>query len=952
MRPILLCFLLSIAPDLGWAQDAGVPEVQDAGIDAGEGLPGSGDRVKEMSNEAILRIARTYNAEGRTLLAKGDPAGALAAFKYAFELSGQRDAEAANNAGFAWFRLNDREQARQWYEKSIALDARRGLAWQNLAELYTGPEAQAEDLEKAATYLARAREFQGNKPFLVRLQARVAAQQGRFTEALRQYLAIQPQTDALRLEVGDFLTKYARDEEAIEWFAQITEPEIKTQAEERIRALRLARVAAEFELSLSIEGVPAQARQYFQLAETLARRHAAGWLFDEDEAVRLLEEALLLAPLYAEANVLLGDLLAGRDAPRAELAWLRALAVNGRNVDVLVRVADLHQRAGRATAAVSFLGRAVEVAPERNDLRLRLARAWRAAGNVQRALAHLETYLAEGPGGVEAREARALKRSLEAVVPSAPPEPVGPEPTPAEAVAVSRATRFISEDLLKEALNELVELPEPARGPRAHSLMAYIMRRLGRVEDAIAAYQASLADERDQPAVLLALGELLLDGGQADAARALLEEAELGGAVEASLAVARMDALPSESLPGIVHDFQHLRSLRRARERLEDYVDHPEAAYRSDAATLLRDVRGRVQGVYAVGGLLACVLLGGLGLVARRRWGGKDLEALITRAPEAGPEVQRVLSAIRHEVLKHNTMVLTGLVEAITDDDADSAAKAAWARRSLLGDPAGGDLRDAAGERLKDYADELTRIGRSHGMRLDLGRRDTAISALLQGFSLLQKAAPALDRYARLSRGGRRRLQRRLEHATRLLNVEGYEAVRALLDRLRVLRIDRALLEGVFHRTRREPAFSGVKFAPLTLDDTALPCGVAMPRHAFEDVVANLIRNAIQASTRQNLKDSVYIGLATATDVDPITGLAWLTLRVRDRVVQGLAVEVLRGRMVEEGLGLTAELVSRYEGALDVEADTAPWTKAVVVRLPRVEDEEPREASDDRNERP
>jgi signal transduction histidine kinase len=176
--------------------------------------------------------------------------------------------------------------------------------------------------------------------------------------------------------------------------------------------------------------------------------------------------------------------------------------------------------------------------------------------------------------------------------------------------------------------------------------------------------------------------------------------------------------------------------------------------------------------------------------------------------------------------------------------------------------------------------------------------------------------------------------------------------VRALLDRLRVLRIDRALLEGVFHRTRREPAFSGVKFAPLTLDDTALPCGVAMPRHAFEDVVANLIRNAIQASTRQNLKDSVYIGLATATDVDPITGLAWLTLRVRDRVVQGLAVEVLRGRMVEEGLGLTAELVSRYEGALDVEADTAPWTKAVVVRLPRVEDEEPREASDDRNERP
>jgi len=942
-RAICLILLGFLAHPAQAQQDGGPPPVvADAGVDAGEGLPGSGDRVKEMSTEAVRRLARTYNAEGRTLLSKGDPAGALAAFKQAFELSGQRDAEAANNAGFAWSRLNDRERAREWYEKSLALDPRRGIAWQNLAELYAGPEAPAEDLEKAAAYLERAREFLGTKPFLVRLLARVAARQGRFSEALRQYLSIQPQNDALLLEIGKFLADYAHEEEAMDTYARVKDPALMPEAEANIRRLRLARAAAEFELSLHTEGIAPEARQYLQLAASLARLPGlvAG---DRGEAVRLVEEALALAPLYADANILLGDLLAQSDPRRAELAWLRALVVNGRNVDVLVRVAGLHLGEGRANAAVSFLSRAVEVAPERNDLRLRLARAWRAAGNPRRALAHLETYLAEAPEGVEAQEARALKAALEQAVPLGPAEPLEPLASPAELQALHQATRFIGEGRLAEGLAELAALPEEARGPAVHNLLAFAMRRLGRNDEAITWYQASLADDRDQPTVLYALGSLLLERHQADAARVLFEEAEFAGSLDAGLALGRLDAAPAESWPGIVHDFSHLGALARAQRRLEAYVDAPEASYRSDAATLLREVRGRVQAVWFTGAVAAAGLLLAIGLLIRRRWGGSDLETLVTRAPEAGPEVQRVLSAIRHEVLKHNTMVLTGLVEAIAADEpgGDGAEKAAWARQSLLGPAAGGDRRDSAGHRLEDYVEELSRIGRTHGLRLNLSRRDAAISALLKGFQQLEQAAPALDHYARLGRGGRRRLQRRLERATRLLNVEGYEAVRALLDQLRILHIDAALLEGVLQRTRREPAFAGVAFASVRLEDAdALPCAVAMPRHAFEDVVANLIRNAIQATLRAPGRPRVHIGLATATEVDPITGLAWLALRVRDQAPQALSVDVLRGRFVEEGLGLTAELVSRYDGALDVMAEVAPWTKAVVVRLPRVENEE------------
>ena len=54
---------------------------------------------------------------------------------------------------------------------------------------------------------------------------------------------------------------------------------------------------------------------------------------------------------------------------------------------------------------------------------------------------------------------------------------------------------------------------------------------------------------------------------------------------------------------------------------------------------------------------------------------------------------------------------------------------------------------------------------------------------------------------------------------------------------------------------------------------------------------------------------------------------------------------MLRGRYIEEGLGLTADLVSQHEGTLDVRREAAPWSKAVVLKLPRadVDDDDPDE---------
>ena len=69
-----------------------------------------------------------------------------------------------------------------------------------------------------------------------------------------------------------------------------------------------------------------------------------------------------------------------------------------------------------------------------------------------------------------------------------------------------------------------------------------------------------------------------------------------------------------------------------------------------------------------------------------------------------------------------------------------------------------------------------------------------------------------------------------------------------------------------------------------------------------------------------------------------ITGLSSLVLRVMDRSPEPLSNEMLRGRYVERGMGITVDLLSRYDGAISVESASG-WSKAVVLRFFTVEDE-------------
>ena len=116
--------------------------------------------------------------------------------------------------------------------------------------------------------------------------------------------------------------------------------------------------------------------------------------------------------------------------------------------------------------------------------------------------------------------------------------------------------------------------------------------------------------------------------------------------------------------------------------------------------------------------------------------------------------------------------------------------------------------------------------------------------------------------------------------------------------------------------------------------DSALPCTLGMPEHAFADVLTNLLRNALMATLAAEPDRMAQIGLRVRVEIDEPTGLECIAFLVCDHAAPALPRAALHRGYIEAGLGLTADLVARYEGSLDVVLDEPGYRKAVVLRLP------------------
>ncbi|MDH5674749.1 MAG: tetratricopeptide repeat protein [Myxococcales bacterium] len=920
-------------PVLG--DEAGERDEGDEGNDAWGQDP---DALSGAVDEAVERVRKQARQQALQALDGADRKAAVAAFERAFSLDPE-DAELAGQLAALYAERGDLEAAQLHYRKALQLDPDGGLAQLALAQLLAREPTTAPALAEASALLQRARQLLGSTPPLLHAMARVAHAMGRFDEAESAYLELLRSHGVsveIHLELGDLYRELGRENEALAQYRALPEDAPAfVGAQRRIFALEAEREARRLGLRPGQSADPAALRQTLLRAQMLV---AGG---EARAAIALLRRSGERQPREAAIRRALGDaLLAAGEVIEAERAFLQAIVFSGGEADHLEHLADHYrqQPGGESLPDATLLyEQALRARPDRHQLHLKLAHTLRQSGDLPQAYRHVQRYISQPTGNLsEALELRALLESLlaQGEASKADPDPTDAEPqaTPGAGDganrAIARATTHLREGDTDRALAELGRLPASERNAAVLALQGRILQGTGRLSQAARAFEASLAQQPDQAEVLVQLSEVLLSDGATGRARQHLQKAESLGHAQASLKLVEL-ALPAESeLLGAALGLHRLASHLDARSRLARLrAQKPKPNVVSEVERLERRLQ-RVLVSLAVTALLLLAAFGGaLGLGYRLRYGGAGLAQLLDQRPEVGPELQRILSSVRHEVLKHNTLMLEGLAESLSSGEGTSDA-AGHLERALFA-PGG------AAERLDGYLDELQRLGRAHGLRLNLRRVDLAFAAITRGFHILASVRSQLLRSGRLSSRSRGRLRTRLSRASELINAQGRAHIEALLASIRAVEVGRSELEAIFERLCREPAFAGREVAELQwIEADALPVRVAMPRAHFEDALTNLLRNALQASLRAETAGPCQLALAVRIESDPVTALDELAFLVFDRAGEALASSDLNAGFVERGLGLTADLLGTYNGSLAVRPGEAGYTKAVALTIP------------------
>lgn len=861
--------------------------------------------------DALDPMARRLYVEGERLEREGELAAAVVRYRAVLD----RDPSwhhAVMDIGRVLEALDDPRGAEEIYQR-LPTDAD---AVEALGRLYL----QGERHDQAVRQFQRLQRLRPEWSGAVLLEAEATADPQEATELLRAYLAYP---DAgLGEPVTDAAVRICRSlwEDGQEEAAHALLDELLTRWPEAVEAEPLAELRAELELSAearalarasgrpltpALQGRLHAAREAFaagaldraaaELDAVLAAepRSAQAWaaragvheaLGEVTRAEHALAMAEVLDPGTAAYPARLGHLLTvgygGRFAREAADAYRRALLRPGASADLWFHRGRAEQRAGAPVAAAEAHRRYLELAPD----------------------------------GTYADRARAELTALtrpRAAPPEPPAAPARPDDVPEEAwhafhVGLVLRDRADGEaEHVEEALAQVRAAIDDAPGfVRAVNLEAALLADLGRPDEARARYQASLELDPDQPAVMVLLAELLRDGGDPEAAAALLGAAAEAGSADALFYLARghMDAW----------------RLFAARELLERYFVATTGGASYAAARALQDeVARRMRGAALLGVAVAAGSLGIPVVVGLRRRTGPGLSALLEEAPGAYRDVARIVSALRHEVLKHDTTVLPAVADAAEAGDADTVR---WAADKLYGP-------DGTVARFRAYVGELQLLGRVHGVRLNLRHRDPVLGPLIRAFNRLS----ALE--ADLRSGGGRRTPTQLRSLATELNDTGYRGLGALLRRVCVLPLDADLILDIWSRVRTEPAFRDRPDVDFHADVPEPAVLLRIFRREFDDIAANLLRNTLQVCLDTG---AGRMGVVVRTEEDDITGLERVAIRFRDDSPRRLSTAMIRGRYIGRGLGLAVDLVSRNRGSVHVAAEPG-WQKAVVVRLPSVE---------------
>lgn len=454
------------------------------------------------------------------------------------------------------------------------------------------------------------------------------------------------------------------------------------------------------------------------------------------------------------------------------------------------------------------------------------------------------------------------------------------------------------------------------REPVVLNQLAQVMYARERKDEARDFWQASLAIDPDQVLVHEQLGFLLREEDPAGAFEHLQAAADLGS-LRARFALARTLWEENEWL--------------EAKAALDAYFAHADKydLYWRQAEALRERIRRATIYASTTGVAVFAIVVGVPAVRLYRRYRGVSLRRFLDRHPKSFPEVARVLSLIRHEILKHNTAFLADVGRSIAASDPAAADRARVLVRRLFGGGKGASGGAGIYGRFLGYVEELRKVARAYGERLNLRRKDPIFRSMLDAFERLAEAADELRRVETLRPSRRQELAALLEGAGDVLGRRAFERLSELIRSMSTVVVDAAFVRRVFDQVRNEDAFRGIDVAPLEVRGEG--ARVRIFATDVEDILVNVLRNSLDASLRY-CAPPAELAVELCTEVDDITGHTSLAIRIKDRSPERLSNEMLRGRYVERGMGITVDLLSRYDGSIAVE-DEPGWAKAVVLRF-------------------
>ncbi len=704
--------------------------------------------------------------------------------------------------------------------------------------------------------------------------------------------------------------------------------EANREAKKWIDELQIQLAVAELEGLQGGKPTPAAEAAYNRGLAALKRR-------DFVVARRELEIAVSDSPWYPRAHYYLGEVYArSEDFPAAIESFKRAIAMERYDYATHMALGLLYKKefsGAEDEQARTHLDMALRLRPDLHMLHFHLGELY-ARSDKEKAIEHFRDYLEltdlDDPKKEAARAAiAALEREVEADVPFVPP------PLPSEARLLDpELQRLISEAYVLGAEHgewdkaETLLLSARKKFPRDTALLNMLAQVVyvqeGRQGQARVYWEESLDVDNDQMEVHERLGLMLADS--AEGREHLQTAAELGSTI-ARYRVAKL----------LWDNFEWWA----ASEQLDAYLREagPYDVYWDTAQELRKHMDEVFLKIYLGIALGSLVLLSIPFALIFRRVRGASLPQLLERAPACFPEVARILSLIRHEILKHNTAFLADVGRALELDEPDAEARATLLDRRLFGDDmaAGRDADIHRGERrgiygrFLGYVGELEQVARSHGVTLNLARKDPTFKAMLRAFSDVSAKATWLRHPGGLGATKKLELAKVLLRSGDVLGRRAFDRLSDVIRSLCVARVDHEFIAKVYEEVATEDKFSAVQIAPLTMEGEGERIRI-FPTD-LHDILANVLRNSLMSSVMY-AEPPIGLGVRLEIEVDDITGLTSLAIRIKDRSPERLTNEMLRGRYVERGMGITADLLSRYDGSIAVEPE-AGWEKAVVLRF-------------------